>query len=419
LPLEEISGIWHPFSVPPPPPVAEANISLTGDLSSRRDPNPIARLAASACFLTDGMIFGTWATLIPSFKSRFGVSEAELSIALLAIAAGAIVSMPVAGNTVARHGTRANLRFFAPGFCASLVLLAFSPNFPIFLFAAFLFGAVKGAFNVAVNSQAITIENAMRKPIIPTFHALWSLGGMTAALLVGMALKLGLGAIAISSGIAAILVLLVFVALPHLLGGDATPQKEKSGFQLPDGKILRIGIITAMALFAEGVMMDWSVVYSREVSAAAPWIAPLAYGVFSGCMATGRLGGSALLAHFGPAAILKLGGILTTAGLVIIVSIHHWPATFVGLALAGFGLSNLVPILFGAGGRAHEGGAGKGIAMVSMMGYSGFLIGPPLIGGVSHWAGLPGAFAIVVAFGAFIAFAGNRFLGKLPNPTQS
>lgn len=403
----------------PPPPAAEAT-SFDLDVNSAGRPS-LCRLAASFHFLADGMIFGTWAALIPFFKAKFGVSEATLSIVLLAIAAGAIVSMPITGSLVARHGSRRNLRYFAPGFGLSLLLLVLAPNFGLFIAAAFLFGALKGAFNVSVNTQAITVENKLRKPVIPSFHALWSFGGMLAAFAVGAAMKFSVPPVAIVLGVLCLIGTLLIIFAPHLLDGDAHPvsTNEKSPrFRLPGGMLLKIGIVTFMVLFAEGVMMDWSVVYARTVSGAEPWLAPIAYGIFAGCMATGRVFGGTLISRLGPSHLLRFGGVLCMIGLVLVTTIHHWPATFLGFALTGLGLSNLIPILFSAGGRAHEGGAGNGIAMVSMMGYFGFLVGPPVIGGVSHWAGLPGAFAIVVAFAAFIAFAGNRFLGQLPNPTK-
>ncbi|MES2440334.1 MAG: MFS transporter [Verrucomicrobiota bacterium] len=376
------------------------------------------RIAASLFFLADGMIFGTWATLIPSFKSKFGLTEADLSIALLGMVIGAIASMPLAGQSIARRGSRANLNFLAPGFCIALALLAVAPGFVTFVAAATLFGAFKGAFDVSINSQGIAIENFVRKPIIATFQALWSIGGLIAALAVGFALKLGAGALPIALTVSLLMGLLVMFSSGSLMSGDASHSKTDGGFKLPSGRLLRIGILASMALFAEGVMMDWSAVYSSSVSGAAPWLAPIAYGVFSCCMAAGRLSGDYLIGRFGPPNILRLGGILTTAGLVVIVGIHQWPATFFGLALAGFGLANLVPILFGAGGRAHEGGVGKGVATISMMGYFGFLAGPPLIGGASHFIGLPGAFMIVILFSAFIALRGNSLLEHPSSPTD-
>lgn len=377
------------------------------------------RIAASLFFLVDGMIFGTWATLIPSFKSKFSLTEAGLGIALLGMVIGAIVAMPVAGQSIARRGSRSNLNFLAPGFCIALVLLAVAPGFSTFVAAATLFGAFKGAFDVTVNAQAIAIENSIRKPIIATFQALWSIGGLVAALAVGFALRLGAGAVPIALAVSITMVLVVVFSCGSLLSGDASPAASGGKFKVPSGRLLKIGILACMALFAEGVMMDWSAVYSSTVSGAATWLAPIAYGVFSCCMAAGRLSGDYLIGRFGPASILRLGGILTTTGLVVIVGIHEWPATFFGLALAGFGLANLVPILLGAGGRAHEGGVGRGVAAISMMGYFGFLVGPPLIGGISHFVGLPGAFVVVILFSAFIAVRGNLLLGAPSTTTDT
>lgn len=393
----------------------------TADLPADCEPGITSkpRIAASLFFLVDGMIFGTWATLIPSFKSKFGLTEADLSIALLGMVVGAIVSMPIAGQLIARRGSRANLNFLAPGFCIALILLAISQSFLAFVAAATIFGAFKGAFDVSVNSQGIAIENSVRKPIIATFQALWSIGGLLAALAVGVALKLGAGAVSIALTVSITMILVAVFSSGSLLSGDASPSKTGGKFKFPSGRLLKIGILACMALFAEGVMMDWSAVYCSTVAGAAPWLAPIAYGVFSCCMAAGRLSGDYLIGRFGPSTILKVGGILTTAGLVVIVGIHEWPATFFGLALAGFGLANLVPILLGAGGRAHEGGVGQGVAAISMMGYFGFLVGPPLIGGISHFIGLPGAFTVVILFSAFIVFRGNFLLGAPSTTTDS
>lgn len=377
-----------------------------------------ARIAASMFFLVDGMVFGTWATLIPSFQARFGMTEGNISVVLLGMVVGALISMPIAGQTIARHGSRANLLFLAPGFCVALALLALAPSFTLLVAAATLFGAFKGAFDVSVNSQGIAIENAVRKPIIATFQALWSIGGLLAALVVGFALKKEFSPLSIALTVSMALLVVVAFSARSLMGGDASHAKGNSKFKLPNGNLLRIGILACMALFAEGVMMDWSAVYTRDVSRAEAWLAPIAYGVFSCCMAGGRLAGDYLISRFGPAGILRLSGILTTIGLIIIVGIHYWPATFLGLAFTGFGIANLVPILFGAGGRAHEGGVSKGVATVSMMGYFGFLAGPPIVGTVSHFIGLPGAFAIVVFFSAFIALFGNRLLGSSLAPSD-
>jgi MFS family permease len=371
-----------------------------------------ARWAASVMFLVDGIGFGTWAAMIPSVKQKFSLGESGLSVVLLAIVVGALFSMSLVGRALSRHGSRAMLAWLAPGYAIALALIALAPGFGWLLAAAAIFGAFKGSLDVSVNAQAITIENAGDKPIMATFQALWSIGGLVAALLVGLALKQGVAPPVIALAIAAALLVAALASAGALAGGDASPAKRKRGFTRPNGRLLRIGALAFLALFAEGVMMDWSAVYTRTVAGAEAWLAPLAYGMFSLSMATGRLLGDRVTARHGGLTVLRVSSVLTFVGLLLIIAVHQWSVTFLGLGLAGLGLANMVPVLLGAGGRAHEESVGQGVATVSMIGYFGFLAGPPAIGGLSHWIGLPGSFGVVVVFALLLAAWGPGILGR-------
>lgn len=369
-----------------------------------------SRLAASLLFLVDGIGFGTWAALIPSIKQRFALDESGLSIVLLAIVAGALISMSLVGRALARRGSRAMLAWLAPGYGVALALLVMAPGFGWLLAAGAVFGAFKGALDVSVNAQAITIENSMRRPIMSTFQALWSLGGLVAALLVGLALRQGISATGIGLIIATGLVGIALGSISPLAGGDATRVERKRGFSLPNGRLLKIGALAFLALFAEGVMLDWSAVYARSVAGAEAWLAPLAFGVFSLSMAIGRFLGDRVTARHGGPAVMRASGVLAFIGMLLIVLIKVWPVTFLGLAFMGIGVANLVPVLLGAAGRAHEESVAQGVATVSVIGYFGFLAGPPAIGGLSHWIGLPGAFAVVLVFALLLAGPGPSVL---------
>lgn len=371
-----------------------------------------ARLAASLLFLVDGIGFGTWAALIPSIQRKFSLGESGLSIVLLSLVVGALVSMSLVGRALARKGSRFMLALLAPGYCIGLALLVLAPGFGWLLAAGLIFGAFKGSLDVSVNAQAITIENAGTKPIMATFQALWSIGGLIAALLVGLGLRQGIPGMAMALGIAAVLLVVSLASSGSLAGGDASPLRRKRAFALPDKRILIIGALAFLALFSEGVMMDWSAVYSRSVAGAADWLAPLAYGVFSLSMATGRLLGDRVTARHGGLAVLRFSGILAFTGLLLMILVREWPVTFIGLGFAGLGLANLVPVLVGAGGRVHPESVGQGVAMVSLIGYFGFLAGPPAIGALSHWIGLPGAFGVVVVFGLVLAVFGPSMLAR-------
>ncbi|HEY1083493.1 MAG TPA: MFS transporter [Prosthecobacter sp.] len=374
-----------------------------------------ARVSASVLFLADGAGFGTWAALIPTIRQKLDLSEAWLSGVLLAIVAGALVSMSLVGPLLARRGSRAPLVWLAPGYAVALALLGLAPGKFWLLPTAVLFGALKGALDVSINAQAITVERAGTRPIMASFQALWSLGGLAAALIVGAALKLGVLPAAITLGMAALLLVASLVSTGGLAGGDAssaTPVKKKQGFRLLGGNMARIGFLAFIALFAEGVMMDWSAVYARSVAGAEEWLAPLAYGAFALMMAAGRWMGDGFTARFGGAQTLRAGGGLTLAGLLVVVLCPWWPVTFAGLALAGLGLANMVPVLFGAAGRAHEESVGQGVATVSLIGYFGFLLGPPAIGLLSHFSSLQTAFAAVTLVVLPLVLWGGQILRK-------
>lgn len=369
-----------------------------------------SRLAASFLFLVNGIGFGTWAALIPSIKQKFALTESALGLVMLTLAMGAMISMSLIGRVLARYGSRKVLRCLAPVYCIALALIPLAPNLVTLFVVGLIFGAFKGSFDVSGNSQAITIQSRRSTPIMSNLQALWSLGGLVAAGTVGIALRQGAEPVMITLGVAAVLLVVSLSFSPHLAGGDAAVSKPRGGFSMPDMRLVKIGILAFLVLFAEGVMMDWSSEYAKSVSGAAEWLAPFAFGTFSLSMATGRLLGDWAIARHGGLSVLRGSGVLLFIGLLLVVSVHLWPVTFLGLAFAGLGLANLVPVMLSAAGRAHKQSAAQGVATASVIGYLGFLVGPPVIGGLSHWVGLPGAFVLVILFALLIALPGPAIL---------
>ena len=365
-----------------------------------------ARRATSTLFLVDGMTFGTWAALIPSFQQRFGLSHGQLGWVLFGLVLGALISMPLTGQVIARRGSRTIALPAALAFCATLTLLALAPSYATLIATAILFGVVKGAVDVSINAQAITVENAIEKPIISSFQAFWSLGGLGAAFLLSIAMNHGFSATFLMLVMAGFLFLLTLSTLDRLLPDRPPRENEPRGFSWPDAKLLRLGGLAFLALFSEGVLLDWSAVYARTVANVSLAAAPMAFAAFALCMAAGRFAGDLLIARFGPIVMLRVSGALMALGVGVSVLIPTWPAVLIGFATVGFGIANLVPILFGVAGRVHENGAGPGLATVTTLGYFGFLSGPPVVGALAAFAGLPLAFVMVVAFGTIIATLG-------------
>ena len=374
----------------------------------------LAKTAISLHFLIDGIGFGIWAALIPTLKQRLELSDIQLSGILLGMVVGAMLSMPLIGGVIAQKGSQRVLTVVAPIYGLALLFPMLAPSHASAIIAATAFGALKGALDVSINTQAFNLEECVRRPINAFCQALWSAGGLLAAFLTSLVLRLGLPPILFVTGSSIALIVTVIFSSRYLLpeSGKHNSEKKAGLFESASWPLLQIGLLTFAALFCEGVMMDWGAVYAGRVGLAPEWLAPAAYGVFCGTMMIGRFSGDWFLLRFGETVILKISGFAMLCGLMIIILIHHWVATFIGLGIIGFGASNLVPVFLRAGGAANPGNMGRGVALVSTIGYIGFLAGPPVIGGVSEWFSLPAAFGIVAIFAAVIALLGPIILSR-------
>jgi MFS family permease len=366
-----------------------------------------ARHATYAMFLADGLGFGIWAGHIPVFKQRFELSDSALSVVLLAVAAGSIVSMPIAGQAVRHFGSRRCIASALVGYALCLAFLALAPSLLLFVVAALLFGAAKGGVDVGINAQAVVVEREYGRPIMASFQALWSVGGLAGGFLTGATLGLGSTPVVNLVGVASLILLLDLFYSSRLLQDPSSSQaKGGTRFQLPGKALLYVAILTFIALFSEGALQDWAAVYMRQVVAVPVSIAAVGYASYSTAMALGRFGGDRVVAFFGERFVIRVSGALIIVGLAAVLLVPTPFFAIAGLAVAGLGNSNLVPILFSAAGRDPVLGPGPGIAVVTTLGFCGFLIGPAVIGLMSNFFGLPVALSLVALLGLITAVIG-------------
>ncbi|MFE2883431.1 MFS transporter [Streptomyces sp. NPDC059272] len=144
------------------------------------------RITLTAFFALDGFIFAGWVVRIPAIKEQTGASASTLGLALLGVSAGAVITMMLTGRLCHRYGNHQVT-------VACAVLLSLSVSLPPLTHSALtlglvllVFGAAYGGINVAFNSAAVDLVRAMRRPIMPSFHAAFSLGGMVGAGLGGL-----------------------------------------------------------------------------------------------------------------------------------------------------------------------------------------------------------------------------------------
>jgi MFS family permease len=370
--------------------------------------------AVAARFLVHGLVVSAWVSRIPAVQTQLQLSNGALGMALLGAAIGSVSAIPVCGWLVSRYGSSRIANWTSIGFCLALIAPALAVNVVTLFAALFVYGAMAGANDVAMNSQAVAIELKMNRPTMSRFHAMFSIGGMAGAALGGwVAAHHVLPWIHFSAG-AAVFIAITLSTNPMML--EVHDHLEKREHSLPFWRIppvlLALCVIGFCIFLSEGAMADWTGVYLKQVLAAGPGLAAMGYAVFSAGMAIFRLIGDAITTRRGPARTVRAGAVVAASGLglALLAPSAYWALP--GLGAAGAGFSVIIPLVFGAGGRVKSVDRGAGVATVSGIGYLGFLFGPPAIGFVSQLTSLRYALWIVVALCVTAAFLSGAANGK-------
>jgi hypothetical protein len=366
-----------------------------------------ARAAVSAVFFANGFALASWVPHIPVVKQYLGLGDGLLGLVLLAMAAGAVAALAASGALVRRFGSRSATRAAAIGVCLALPLPVLSPTIPLVAASLLIFGACNGALDVAMNAQAVAVERRHARPLMSSFHGLFSTGGLAGAAVAGTATWLGAPARAHVVGAAVAMLALVAAALPSLLRDDAEDGASELAFARPTGAIRTLGLLAFAALVAEGAMADWSAVFLHDVLYAGPALAAAGFAACSTAMAIGRFGGDAAVAAFGATAVLRLSGVLGATGLCVAL-LRGTPLPDRRLRV-GLGIANAIPLIFRRAGNLEGVAPGTGLAATASLGYLGLLSGPPMIGLVAELTTLRVGLGLVVFCTAFLAIAARAF----------
>lgn len=377
-------------------------------MHSPRQITKSARLAVSMMFLVNGTGFATWVPHIPFVQEKFSLSESALGFCLLSIAAGALVSMPVTGLLISKYGSKSILKIISVVYCLVLPTMIAAPTLPLFVLALFLFGASNGVMDVSMNAHGVLVEKRLGKSVMSSFHGLFSLGGLAGASIAGLMLSAGLAPAMHTLIMSAILLILALSVISRLLPKEAEITGEHTSqepvFVKPTGPLLGLGLMAFFILMVEGAMGDWTAIYIEDIPGTTEALAAAGFAAFSLTMAIGRLTGDYLIHRTGKITIVRYGILLSAAGLLLAsLTTSAWLA-IIGFALVGLGLSNVTPILFGAGGKVEGIDAGKGIAAVTTSGYTGFLVGPPLIGFIADFTSLSVSFLLLAGCFLIVSF---------------
>ncbi len=369
-----------------------------------------ARWATATIFLINGAVLGTWAAHIPLVEARLGISHATLGIALLFMAAGALIAMPLTGGGIARFGSAAIIRAATIVLLVALPFPLIAPHPALLMAALFLLGAANGVLDVSMNAHGVMVERRLGRAVMSSLHGMWSLGGLAGAGLAAILLPVVAPLMQVFAMLA-LAATAALVALAFLLPSSDDGQAGGVTFALPSRATLGLGILCFLCMSSEGAVLDWGALHLASSFQHGAGFAATGFAVFSAAMAAARFAGDRMRGVFGAVALVRGSGFLAAAGMVVVLTVPAPAIAVAGFALVGLGLANLVPVFFGVAGRITSQQAGGAIAAVATLGYTGFLLGPPVIGFVADAAGLSRALGLIVLACVAIALSAGVVRG--------
>ncbi|MFJ2767036.1 MFS transporter [Streptomyces sp. NPDC087300] len=387
------------------------------------------RVALTVFFALDGFVFAGWVVRIPAIKEQTGASASQLGLALLAVSAGAVITMTLTGRLCRRYGSLQTTVACGVLLPLSVALPPLTDSIVVLGLVLLFFGAAYGGISVAMNSAAVDLVAALRRPVMPSFHAAFSLGGMIGAGLGGLVAGhlsptphlLGITVVGLAVTAVTAPVLLRDGAADRLREHSSAPDGGPRGPRPADtkpaspkahrmdprtrGLVLVFGLIALCTAYGEGAIADWGPLHLEEDLHAHPGVAAASYSCFAFAMTIGRLSGTTLLERLGRTRTVVGGGATACVGMLLGALAPSTGLALAGFAVTGLGLANIFPVAVErAGALAGPGG----VAAASTLGYGGMLVGPPLIGFMADWYSLPAALtsvALLAAVAALIGFA--------------
>jgi fucose permease len=365
-----------------------------------------SRVAVAILFFVNGFNFANLPTRLPELQRFYAVSNTQLGLVLLCSSVGALAAMLFSGRIKARFGSRRVATVTALGFVAVPPFLTLIPQLTVLLPLFFILGAAIGSLEVAMNNQAIEVERLFKRPLMSSFHAVFSIGGGLGAAF-GSAMTWGNVSIfthfllvAIGSVLLLIWGSFFFLSEDEMIKTD----EKKEGHQATKSiraqrfAVLPIALLAFGSMASEGTLTNWTAIFcSRELQANTSQSA-FAYTVFAVAMTIGRLGGDGLTRRFGSIKLLIISLLVAFLGLTTIVIAPNIVAAMIGLAVAGLGFSSIVPLLYSEAGNTEGVSPSVGVATISILGYASFFIMPPVVGFMSDAVGLRVAMGVLLCF---------------------
>jgi len=372
-----------------------------------------ARLGTLIAFLINGFSVGNFVSRIPDFKSELGISNGVLGASLFCASLGVLAALRPASRSAAKYGSGPVTKYSSFTLALAVPLVGLLFNLPWFLFSLFIYGVLSSTHDLSMNAHAAALEDKAGKRVMSTFHAMWSIGGLTGGAIGGLLATSNISIRIHAFLIGAFIFVIALITRNWFLPASADQHIfEKNVRRKTPSRFLILGLLGLCGALGEGAASDWGGVLSRDAYNASVFMSALPYVFFSSTMVIGRLSGDFLAQKFGVVKLLTWSGLIAGSGLSLGLLAGNIYGQIIGWFLLGIGLSTVIPMMISATGNlannkyAGQVSAAEGVALVTGVAYFGFVIGPPLIGFLAdlitlRWAMLlPAVLAIIFGVSA-------------------
>ena len=365
-----------------------------------------SRFAVSLIFAINGMVFGTWASRIPAIVDFHDLSPGSLGLLIFLAGLSAVIAFSIFGRAADRYGAafitkRATLLLIP----LTLIFIAYANSIWMLVFAVIFFGAIHGGDDVAMNAWAAEVEREYTRPVMSSFHAMWSLGAGIGA---GLGSLLAFYEVGFKNHFSLISIIIFVLALSAAFVPFESKKNKKEAnspfISIPKGSLLPVATITFFASLSEGAVADWSAIFLKSVASLNDGNAALGFTVFSVCMFSMRLLGDRISFILGPATAARYSGIVALTGSIILLVSDSFLLLLLGFGLIVLGIAVIIPLAFSRAGNDETISQGTAIASIATLGYGGMLLGPLFLGLIAEITSIKTSFLIlpIMAFFIFI-----------------
>jgi MFS family permease len=381
------------------------------------------RRASTGVFVTfalSGFNFASWAARLPAVQQGLGLRKDQMGLLLFTAAIASVAALPLSGIVVERIGTKATVGWAAGMNSAGLAVAGVSAgagNVALTVLGLVVYGAGTATWDAAMNIEGAAVEQRLGRTVMPRYHAGFSLGTVVAA-----ALSALLAAMHVAIGVHLPVVLAMsFVGVlwsiagflpraeePHREAAEHAHRGARGALAAwGDARTLLVGVVVLAAALTEGSANDWVSLSVVDGWHTPDWVGALGLWLFVASMTTMRFVATALLDRFGRVAILRLCAALSLVGLLVFGLVGPLSIALVGVLIWGAGAAVGFPVGMSAASDdpLH---AAQRVAVVSTIGYSAFLAGPPVIGLIAQHVGYRHALLFIcvpVVVGLFVVRA--------------